>query len=227
MAIIESYGHKTSPYIFRGKEERASKDVLIFGVEVEILRGDNKKVSPWHCLRATEKTQTRQDKKFIDTIEFDSSVDLEFKTEAFTMEAWRQYGYKRMQFFFDYLYRKNYKAWSGDKCGMHIHVSPCFNFDFLCAEAKKHQELLFKASGRISETNQYCNWNDIGRSVKYVPIRHCDDGHYEFRLWRGTLSVNMLDMYLKLTEYMVNCAKHKVPFNEKEIMELLIKPERR
>ena len=101
-----------------------------------------------------------------------------------------------------------FDAWKGGKCGLHIHLNRksvkskknLFRF-FLT-----YKEVFQTLSGRIN--TYYCSFGDYelernfynpSYARRYAALNFKNKSTIEFRLWRGTLNPETLEMYIKVT----------------------------
>ena len=101
-----------------------------------------------------------------------------------------------------------FDAWKGGKCGLHIHINRksvkskknLFRF-FLT-----YKEVFQTLSGRVN--TYYCSFGDYelernfynpSYARRYSALNFKNKSTIEFRLWRGTLNPDTLEMYVKVT----------------------------
>lgn len=101
-----------------------------------------------------------------------------------------------------------FDAWKGGKCGLHIHINRrsikskknLFRF-FLT-----YKEVFQTLSGRTN--TYYCSFGDYelernfynpAYARRYTALNFKNKSTIEFRLWRGTLNPETLEMYVKVT----------------------------
>ena len=101
-----------------------------------------------------------------------------------------------------------FDAWKGGKCGLHIHInrksvkSKKNLFRFFLA----YKEVFQTLSGRTN--TYYCSFEDYelernfynpSYARRYTALNFKNKSTIEFRLWRGTLNPDTLEMYVKIT----------------------------
>ena len=101
-----------------------------------------------------------------------------------------------------------FDAWKGGKCGLHLHLNR------KSVKSKKNLLTFFLGNKKIFETlsgrlnTYYCSFSsyDIERNFnspkyasRYVALNFKNKSTIEFRLWRGTLNIDTLEMYVKVT----------------------------
>lgn len=101
-----------------------------------------------------------------------------------------------------------FDAWKGGKCGLHIHINrkSVKNKKNLFRFFLTYKEVFQTLSGRVN--TYYCSFCDYemernfynpSYARRYSALNFKNKSTIEFRLWRGTLNPDTLEMYVKLT----------------------------
>ena len=101
-----------------------------------------------------------------------------------------------------------FDAWKGGKCGLHIHINrkSVKNKKNLFRFFLTYKEVFQTISGRVNTF--YCSFGDYelernfynpSYARRYSALNFKNKSTIEFRLWRGTLNPDTLEMYVKLT----------------------------
>lgn len=232
---IKEYGYKPSPIFKMHEHPDFSTDLtikdLLFGVELEIDKGENREDCAMELLEATPDIYCKRDGSI--------PCGIEIVTHPCTLE------YHRKDFCWDKLaeiaLKYGFRSQEARTCGLHVHVgrrqmgkTPKERKETaakLVLLADRHWDSLVKFSRRKYE--QLSRW--AARpcveydDVKYGELSLVDaalatksNGRYqavnlenlntvEFRLFNGTLKVNTIIATLELVSRMVKYAKDKTP----------------
>lgn len=115
----------------------------------------------------------------------------------------------------NYLKQYGFTAWNENRAGFHIHVTKraVKSQSNLVLFFEKYAETLKKVSGRTHWDYCYYDLDHIKGNLEHHRDRYCalnflNRSTIEFRLWRGSLKVERLLMYLKLSDCLARYSQH-------------------
>lgn len=199
--MLERYLDKWNSRVTVPEETKKSFKTFL-GYEFEVIKKDD-------CIRISDPTSQNILKALTDhglLCKHDGSVYAEFVSLPLTPSDCINHLKKTASLLSDTF--PYFDAWKGGKCGLHIHLNRksvkskknLFRF-FLT-----YKEVFQTLSGRIN--TYYCSFGDYelernfynpSYARRYSALNFKNKSTIEFRLWRGTLNPETLEMYVKLT----------------------------
>ena len=178
---------------------------LRLGFELEITKG-NSNLTETDCQNIID---TMTEKKMLP--KKDGTVYAEMVSQPLPLKE----ASEKVTDVVNYLKQYGFTAWNENRAGFHIHVTKraVKNQSNLVLFFEKYAETLKKVSGRTHWDYCYYDLDHIKGNLEHHRDRYCalnflNRSTIEFRLWRGSLKVERLLMYLKLSDCLARYSQH-------------------
>lgn len=186
------------------REINGSKKLRL-GFELEITKG-NSKLSESDCHTIIDKMKQERvlPKK-------DGTVYAEMVSQPLILKDALNKASELVSFLRPY----GFTSWNENRAGFHIHVTRCAVKapENLITFFERYATTLKKVSGR--DHWDYCFYdidyikgNYLKNRDRYCALNFLNRSTIEFRLWRGSLKIERLAMYLKLTDCLARYSQH-------------------
>lgn len=220
--VIKQYNYKENFHKYFSEED--DDNVPLFGCEIEVdCGGENEEIAS-RCIELLHPIEaiTKHDGSL--------QAGFEINIAPMSMKCYTENFFKIKEVF-KFLVDKGYRAHDTKTCGLHIHVNresfgstlmeQSMNIAKICWLFLKfrHKVLLFarreSSYARIPRINVsddlYEAYFQIKSHAKYASINMEHPETYEFRIFKGTLNVDILYLCLEFIETLVNIAISRSP----------------